>query len=111
MALSLEAQKVPIHINADGAALVGGTRVRLETLIAAFHRGETPEQIIVSYDVLSLADVYAVFAYYLNHREEVDEYVRQVHIDAEQVYRKIQENRPDMFSLRAKLIERLQKRT
>jgi uncharacterized protein (DUF433 family) len=73
MALPLEAQKVPIQINEHGVALVGGTRVHLETLIAAFHRGETPEQVVDAFDVLSLADVFAVFAYYLNHRDEVDE--------------------------------------
>jgi uncharacterized protein (DUF433 family) len=109
MGLTLEALEVPIRINEDGVARVGGTRVPLETLITAFHQGESPEQIVDSFDVLSLADVYAVITYYLNHREEVDEYMREVQEAGERVIRKIEENRPEMFSLRAKLLERLQK--
>ncbi|KAB2893772.1 MAG: DUF433 domain-containing protein [Bacteroidetes bacterium] len=110
MTLTLQAEKAPIKTNADGAALVGNTRVRLETIISAFHRGDSPEQIVDSFDVLSLADVYAVIAYYLNHREEVDEYIHQQDLAAEEVYRKIEANRPEMFSLRTRLIERKAKR-
>jgi uncharacterized protein (DUF433 family) len=110
MSLTLQAEKAPIKTNADGAALVGNIRVRLETIISAFHRGDSPEQIVDSFDVLSLAEVYAVIAYYLNHREEVDEYIRQQDLAAEQVYRKIEANRPEMFNLRSRLIERKAKR-
>lgn len=110
MILAVQAEKAPIKTNADGAALVGDTRVRLETIISAFHRGDSPEQIVDSFDVLSLADVYAVIAYYLNHRAEVDEYIHEQDLAAAQVYSKIETNRPDMFTLRARLIERKQKR-
>ncbi|MCI0714525.1 MAG: DUF433 domain-containing protein [Chloroflexi bacterium] len=108
--LAIKAEKAPITTNADGAALIANTRVRLETIIAAFYRGDSPEQIVDSFDVLSLADVYAVIAYYLNHREEVDAYIREQDEAAEQVYRKIEANRPDMLSLRQRLLERKQKR-
>lgn len=106
--LTLQAEKVPIKINADGVALVGDTRVRLETVIAAFRRGDSPEQIVDSFDVLSLAEVYSVIGYYLYHREEVETYIRQQEAAAEAVHREIEVNRPDMFSLRAKLMTRKQ---
>ena len=108
--LAIKAEKAPITTNADGVALIGTTRVRLETIIAAFHRGDSPEQIVDSFDVLSLADVYAVIAYYLNHRDEVDTYIREQDRAAQQVYRNIEANRPDMLSLRQRLLERKQKR-
>ena len=106
MALRIPEDPVPIHINADGVALVGGTRVRLETIVAAFHSGDSPEQIVDNFDVLSLADVYAVIAYYIYHREEVDAYIRQQDAAAEDVRHRIEANQPDMLSLRARLLER-----
>jgi uncharacterized protein (DUF433 family) len=110
MGLTLEALEVPIQINEHGVARVGGTRVSLESVIAAFHRGETPEQVIGSFDVLSLADVYAVFAYYLNHRDEVDEYIRQSELKAEETYRRLKSEHPEIFSMEDTLRERLKKR-
>src|SRR5688500_4429640 len=106
MTLLLEAEKVPISINADGAARIGKTRVNLETVIAAFHRGDSPEQIVDSFDVLSLAEVYSVIGYYLNHREEVDAYIAQRDHEAEKLRREIEAKQPDTFSLRARLLAR-----
>lgn len=110
MGLTLEALEVPIQINEHGVARVGGTRVPLETVITAFHLGESPEQIIDSFDVLSLADVYAVITYYLNHREEVDEYMRQVELKGEEVRRRLERDHPEIFSMEKTLLERKQKR-
>lgn len=100
--LNIQAEPAPIQINADGTALIGATRVPLETVIAAFQQGDTPEQIVDSFNVLTLADVYAVIAYYLNHREEVEAYLREQADAAEQLYREIAANRPEMFNLRQK---------
>lgn len=69
---------VPLKMDEDGAIRVGGTRVLLEVLIGAYQRGDTPEQIALSFNLLKLEDVYVVIAYYLSHRAEVDTYIRQV---------------------------------
>lgn len=106
MALPIEEQPLPIEINKDGVALVRGTRVHLDTIVAAFHQGDSPEQIVDSFDVLTLADVYAVIAYYLNNRKEVDAYLRKRQAAAEAIHREIETNRPEMFSLRARLLEK-----
>jgi uncharacterized protein (DUF433 family) len=106
MALQIPQDPVPIQINADGVALVGGTRVRLETIVSAFLRGDSPEQIVDDFDVLSLADVYDVIAYYINHRAEADAYIRQQDAAAEVVRQTIEANAPEMLSLRARLLER-----
>lgn len=59
----------------DGVIRVGGTRVRLETIICVYHEGCIPEEIVSQYPVLKLADVYAVIAYYLNDRNAIDDYM------------------------------------
>lgn len=65
----------PIALNAQGTYAVGGTRVTLQTVVGAYQDGDSPEFIQASYPVLSLADIYATIAYYLQHQEEVDAYI------------------------------------
>jgi glycosyltransferase involved in cell wall biosynthesis len=47
------------------------------SLLAAYHNGSTPEEIAVQYSVLHLEEIYAAIAYYLNHRQEMDNYLEQ----------------------------------
>ncbi|MBV8847073.1 MAG: DUF433 domain-containing protein [Bryobacterales bacterium] len=47
----------------------------LDLVIRAFNRGDTPEQIADNYTSLRVSDVYQVIGYYLNHRNELDEYL------------------------------------
>ncbi len=56
---------------------VGKTRVTLDSLIEAFRRGETPEEIAANYDALSLGEVYQAIGYYLGHQSEVEAYLQQ----------------------------------
>lgn len=64
---------------------VGETRVRLDTVITAWRQGESPEQIVKNFEVLDLADVYAVISYYLHHRTEVEEYMARNQLKGEQL--------------------------
>jgi uncharacterized protein (DUF433 family) len=70
-------EKVPLRTDESGVVLVGGTRVPLDTVVAAFDRGESAEEIALSYDALDLADIYVVLGYYLRHRAEVQEHLRK----------------------------------
>ena len=70
MALPLTTDPTPLHADEHGVVRVGGTRVTLHVVIAAFLQGATAEEIAMRYDVLSLPDVYATIAYYLRHRDE-----------------------------------------
>lgn len=75
MALLPKTEPVPLREDADGVIRVGGTRVTLDTVLTAYMRGSTPEQIAQDYSSLQIADIYAAIAYYLRHRSEVDEYL------------------------------------
>jgi len=94
MVMTLEAQSVPLNIDEDGVIRVGDTRVRLDTVIYAFNEGYTAEEIVSQYPVLHLADVYASIAYYLNHRETINEYLRQRAEAATTIRAEIEQNRP-----------------
>jgi len=57
------------------AIRVGGTRVTLDTVVAAFVAGATAEEIVQQYPSVTLADVYSVIGYYLRHQSEVRTYL------------------------------------
>lgn len=77
MVLSIETEPAPMQMDADGAIRIGGTRVTLDTLVAAFDEGATAEEIAQQYPTLELADVYSVIGYYLRRQAEVKNYLRQ----------------------------------
>ena len=56
-------------------ARVGGTRVTLDTVVDAFKRGATAEEIAQQYPTVELSDVYSVLGYYLDQREEIEAYL------------------------------------
>ena len=60
----------------EGLWRVAGTRVSVDSIIHAFWRGSTPEQVVQDYDALALAQVYGVIHYYLTHRRAVDAYLK-----------------------------------
>jgi uncharacterized protein (DUF433 family) len=75
--VSFVAQPAPIQADNDGILRVGGTRVRLETIINAFKSGSAAEEILLKYPSLNLTDIYAVITYYLWSREEVEAYLEE----------------------------------
>ncbi|MFL5805877.1 MAG: DUF433 domain-containing protein [Roseiflexaceae bacterium] len=105
MSLIVTAQPIPLTADADGVVRVGNTRVTLDTIIAAFHEGATPETIAQQYPSLALADVYAVIGYYLNHRPEVHAYLQQREQAATHV-REQNETRFDPNGVRDRLLAR-----
>src|SRR6266705_1466520 len=90
MTLTIEKVDVPLAKTADGAIRVNGTRIPLQTIVNAFNRGATAEEIVIDFPTLRLADVYSVISFYLNHKAQVDEYVAAVEAQAEQMMKQIE---------------------
>lgn len=99
-------EPVPLKTDAEGVIRVGGTRVTLDTVLAAYRKGDTPEQIAQDYPTLQVADIYAVIAYYLRHQGEITAYLQAREQQAEAVRRKFQALFPSE-GLREKLQKRL----
>lgn len=70
-------EAIPLARDTDGIYRVGGTRVTLDTVVRAFNRGATAEEIVQDFPSLQLPDVYQVIGYYLNHIEELTQYFEQ----------------------------------
>ena len=69
-------QTIPLVQDRDGTVRVTDSRVTLDTLVGAFRKGATAEQIQDSFPSLSLQQIYAVIAYYLEHQVEVETYLK-----------------------------------
>ena len=103
--LLIEARPVPLKTDADGVVRVGGTRVTLDTVVAAFEEGATAEEIVYQYPSLDLADVYAVIGYYLQRRSDIETYLRRRQQQRDEV-REQNEARFDPRGIRNRLLAR-----
>jgi uncharacterized protein (DUF433 family) len=104
---AFEPEPVPLVRDDAGRLMVTGTRVSLDILVAAFKRGRSPEAIHEAYETVSLADVYAVLAYYLRHKAESELYLTEQEHEADEIQARIEAEYPPE-GLRAKLLARLE---
>jgi uncharacterized protein (DUF433 family) len=81
------ADPVPMAVDKRGTVRIAGTRITLDTIVGAYNRGDTPDEIVYGFPSLSLADVHAVIAYYLRHREMVGAYIAENHCKAQEALR------------------------
>ena len=105
MSLKISTDPAPLFTDEDGVVRVGGTRVRLDTVVYAFNQGASAEEILQQYPSLALADIYATITYYLQHRSSVDDYLKQRQLEHERV-RQLNETRFDPAGLRERLLKR-----
>ena len=105
MAFSISPEVIPLQADENGVICVGGTRVTLETVIAAFSEGATAEEMVQQYPSLKLADVYSVIGYYLRRSMEVEIYLQNRKAQAQAV-RQQNELRFDPQGLRERLLAR-----
>ena len=105
MSLKISTDPAPLSTDENGVVRVGGTRVRLDTVVYAFNQGASAEEILQQYPSLALADVYATICYYLQHRTSVDEYLKDRQQEHERV-RQLNESRSDPAGLRERLLKR-----
>ncbi len=92
--LPLHVDRPPIRVDQGGVVRVGNSRVSLDLVVEQYENGMTPEDMVRAYDTLVLADVHAVIAYYLWHRDEVRAYLKRREAEATALRSKIEAERP-----------------
>lgn len=105
-AVAIEPEPVPLTKDAAGRLMVVGTRVPLDTLVAAFERGDSPEAIQESYPTVALGDIYAIFTYCVRHRADVNAYLAERAGQRAEIRSDVEIRFPPE-GLRAKLLTRL----
>jgi uncharacterized protein (DUF433 family) len=104
--LEIRTDAPPLTQDDTGAVRIGSTRVLLELVIRAFEDGATPETIVQRYPSTSLADIYAVVAYYLRHRDLVERYLAERERQAENIKERIEVHQGDLSEVRRRLLSR-----
>lgn len=64
---------------------IGDGRVELYSVIAAWQQGYSPEEVRAGFPHLSLTEVYGAILFYLEHKDEIDLFFREVDAGAAQV--------------------------
>jgi uncharacterized protein (DUF433 family) len=83
-------QPNPLSQWEDGSIRITGSRVPLRSVLYHFQIGASPEQIAYKFRGLKLRDIYAVIAYYLDHRDAIDEYLREQETEADSQLRRLE---------------------
>jgi uncharacterized protein (DUF433 family) len=73
--MQVQSLRVPLAADESGTLRVEGKRVTLKQVLSAFEEGATAEEIVAAHAELTLAEVYAVLSFYLQHRREVERYM------------------------------------
>ncbi len=98
-------QTAPLALGEDGTIRILGSRVTLDSVIEEFKQGATAEQIQEDFPSLSIREIYGAIAYYLDHTEDIEQYLREQEQDGEATRRLI-EGQQDSTSLRNRMRER-----
>ncbi len=100
-----QATSPPLRWDEAGGIRIGSSRVTLDSLLATYHNGSTPEEIAIQFSVLSLEDIYSTIAYYLNHRQEINNYLEQRNQKAQQLRQQLTQKH-NLADLRQRLLTR-----
>lgn len=61
----------------NGGYYVRGSRVSLDSIVYSWQQGQDAEAIRESFPTLELVEIYGAIAYYLDHRAEIDQYLKE----------------------------------
>ena len=104
-----ETISIPFVVTELGTIRIKGSRVSLDSIVHHFKLGATAEQIIQSFPSLSLGEVYSSIAYYLTHRQEVETYLEQQRVAADNLQDQLESNpdyQAEIGELRARILRR-----
>jgi uncharacterized protein (DUF433 family) len=83
----------------DGDYFVGSTRVTLGSAIATWQQsGERPERVTEAFPSVSLADAYGAIAFYLDHRQELDQFFAEQLREFERLRSESQAADPEFYA-------------
>ncbi len=60
-----------------GKPRIANTRIRVQDIVIWTEQGLSPDEIVSGYPHLTLADVHAALAYYHDHRELIDQQMKE----------------------------------
>jgi len=104
-----ETISIPLVVTEQGTIRIKGSRVSLDSIVHHFKLGATAEQIVQSFPSLSLGEVYSSIAYYLTHRPEMETYLEQQKVAADNLQDQLESNpayQAGIGELRSRILRR-----
>src|SRR5215213_7397219 len=104
-----ETISIPLVVTDQGTIRIRGSRVSLDSIVHHFKLGATAEQMVHSFPSLQLGDVYSSIAYYLTNRSEVETYLEQQNLGADDLQHQLESNadyQADIAELRSRMLGR-----
>lgn len=96
----IEVSSPHIRIGENGQAYIGKTRSKVKQVVIDKTNGMDAEAIHDAYPHLSLAEIYAAFSYYYDHKDEIDAEIARDDVEIEEM-RKAAGESPLVQRLRA----------
>ena len=81
----------------EGKPCIAGTRIRVWDIAVLAQAGQSPDEILLAYPHLSLADVHAALAYYYDNRTAIEQQAVEDLQFAEQMRQEQTHNRIEFF--------------
>lgn len=82
----------------EGEYYVSHTRVPVGVVIASWKRQTLPEHIVEQFPSLSLADVFGVITYYLDHERELEEHFAEQRDEYERERLRARAEHPEFYA-------------
>ncbi len=97
MTQPLQADPLPLARDTSGVIRIAGTRVSLDSIVAVYDSGASIPELAEAFPDLSLPDLHASIAYYLRHRQEVEQYLQNRRREASAVEQRIRREFPEAY--------------
>jgi uncharacterized protein (DUF433 family) len=91
----------------NGGYYVSGTAVSLDSVVACFLDGDSPETIQQNLSALTLQKIYGAIAFYLANQSEVDQNIRQGEREIRSVVPPLNERNPEAYARLMRLREQM----
>jgi len=95
-------ETVPLNQWDNGTIRVIGSRVTLDVLVHCFQVGDTLDEIHEGFPSVSIEQIKAIIGWYLDHKAEADEYLREEEAEAEKILQELA-SRPESIALHERL--------
>jgi uncharacterized protein (DUF433 family) len=89
----------------NGGYYVAGSRISLDSIVACFNSGEAAEAIWQNFPALTLEQVYGVIAFYLSHRNAIDQNIREGEQLIMESVPSLEKSRPEVYARLARTRE------
>ncbi len=82
----------------EGGYYIAGSRVSLGSVVYAFLRGESPEDIAESFPAISLEQIFGTITFYLANREVMDQYLQEEKTEFGRLREEARRNNPALYA-------------